>query len=88
MNRAFGIIDPKTQPGVIVVSPGWGLPAAMLTGLVTDLASRGFAVVTIDHTHDSAQPAEVSETPAFASTTDRPGAWGVRPVLRFPGAVP
>jgi hypothetical protein len=40
--------------GVILASPGHGLPVATLTGLMTDLASRGYAVVAIDHPHDAA----------------------------------
>ena len=40
--------------GVILASPGYGLPVATLTGLSIDLASRGYAVVAIDHPHDAA----------------------------------
>jgi PKD repeat protein len=40
--------------GVILVSPGAGMLAALNTALMVDLASRGYAVVAIDHPHDSA----------------------------------
>jgi dienelactone hydrolase len=40
--------------GVILVSPGAGMLAALNTALIVDLASRGYAVVAIDHPHDSA----------------------------------
>jgi pimeloyl-ACP methyl ester carboxylesterase len=40
--------------GVILVSPGAGMLAALNTSLIVDLASRGYAVVAIDHPHDSA----------------------------------
>jgi len=42
-----------TIRGVVLVTPGWGLPAATLTGVVVDLASHGYAVVTVDHPHDA-----------------------------------
>jgi pimeloyl-ACP methyl ester carboxylesterase len=40
--------------GVILVSPGAGMLAALNTALIVDLASRGYAVVAMDHPHDSA----------------------------------
>jgi dienelactone hydrolase len=40
--------------GVVLVSPGAGMLAALNTALMVDLASRGYAVVAIDHPHDSA----------------------------------
>ncbi|MET7752291.1 alpha/beta fold hydrolase [Micromonospora sp. NPDC005367] len=38
---------------VVVLSPGMGTPRWILSGLAADLASRGFAVVAIDHTGES-----------------------------------
>ena len=38
---------------VLLYSPGFGLERTASTALVEDLASRGFVVVTIDHTHDA-----------------------------------
>ncbi|WP_242906215.1 alpha/beta hydrolase family protein [Actinomadura terrae] len=38
---------------VVLFSPGYGSMRAMGTALVEDLASRGYVVVTIDHTYDS-----------------------------------
>ena len=39
--------------GVILVSPGFGNLVAFYTAQVIDLASRGWAVVTFDHPHDT-----------------------------------
>jgi len=38
---------------VVIYSPGGGLPRALGTTLVEDLASRGYVVVTIDHPSDA-----------------------------------
>ncbi|MBG0820847.1 alpha/beta hydrolase [Planomonospora sp. ID91781] len=38
---------------LVVLSPGFGMPRSSLTALSEDLASRGYAVVGIDHTHES-----------------------------------
>ncbi|WP_433195634.1 alpha/beta hydrolase family protein [Nocardia sp. CA-107356] len=39
---------------VVLFSPGYGAPRAFYTGLVTDLASRGFVVLAIDHPYEVA----------------------------------
>ncbi|MEU0504036.1 dienelactone hydrolase family protein [Nocardia sp. NPDC005998] len=39
---------------VVLFSPGYGAPRAFYTGLVSDLASRGFVVLTIDHPYEVA----------------------------------
>ncbi|MBM7809930.1 alpha/beta hydrolase family protein [Saccharothrix algeriensis] len=38
---------------LVVLSPGFTKPRATLTSLAEDLASRGYAVVGVDHTHES-----------------------------------
>ena len=38
---------------VVIVSPGLGTPRFILSGLATDLASRGYVAVTMDHTGES-----------------------------------
>lgn len=38
---------------VVLYSPGGNLPRALGTALVEDLASRGYVVVTLDHTHEA-----------------------------------
>ena len=38
---------------VVVVSPGMATPRWILSGLAADLASRGYAVIVIDHTGES-----------------------------------
>lgn len=39
---------------VVIFSPGYGAPRAVYTGLVTQLASRGFVVFVLDHPYESA----------------------------------
>lgn len=38
---------------VVIFSPGYGAPRAVYTGLATQLASRGFVVVVLDHPFES-----------------------------------
>ena len=48
--------DAPVRPGrhpVVLYSPGFGLERTASTALVEELASRGYIVVTIDHTHDA-----------------------------------
>lgn len=48
----------RTAPGglpVILFSPGDGMDRSSLTGVAEDLASHGFLVAGIDHTHDAGQ---------------------------------
>lgn len=40
---------------VVLYSPGLGDPRTWNTALVEDLASRGYAVVTVDHTHEATE---------------------------------
>ncbi|WP_431964001.1 alpha/beta hydrolase family protein [Nocardia sp. bgisy134] len=39
---------------VVLFSPGYGAPRAFHTGLVADLASRGFVVLAVDHPYEAA----------------------------------
>lgn len=39
---------------VVLLSPGYGAPRAAYTGLATQLASRGFFVLVLDHPYESA----------------------------------
>ena len=43
----------RSVAGVVLVQHGGGTLAAFQTGQVVDLASRGYAVVTMDHPHES-----------------------------------
>jgi pimeloyl-ACP methyl ester carboxylesterase len=54
--------------GVLLVSPGAGMLAALNTALIVDLASRGYAVVAIDHPHDSAVVEQPDGTLVAADT--------------------
>ncbi len=38
---------------LVVLSPGFTLPRATLTGLAEDLASRGYVVAAVDHTYET-----------------------------------
>jgi predicted dienelactone hydrolase len=51
-----GHVDAPVRPGrhpVVLYSAGLGIERTASTALVEDLASRGFVVVTIDHTHEA-----------------------------------
>jgi dienelactone hydrolase len=63
--------DPRRGPRpVLLYSPGFGEPRTWSTTLVTDLASRGYVVVTIDNTYESPEvqfpqgPLRVATLPA------------------------
>ena len=44
----------QTQWPVILFSPGYGAPRAFYTGLVSNLASRGYVVFAVDHPYEVA----------------------------------
>jgi PKD repeat protein len=74
--------------GVILVSPGAGMLAALNTALIVDLASRGYAVVAIDHPHDSAAVEQPDGTLVTADTgLDRHLASALRQRVRDVGVV-
>jgi len=61
----YGQIDTHAEPlaplapggrpwPVVIFSPGYGAPRAVYTGLVTQIASRGFVVFLLDHPYESA----------------------------------
>lgn len=63
--RSYGAIDTHGYPGnpilrpdggvpVVILSSGYGGPRAFYTSLATGLASRGYAVITLDHPYESA----------------------------------
>lgn len=63
--RRYGQIDTHAEAGaplahsqkawpVVILSPGYGAPRAVYTGLATQLASRGFVVFALDHPYESA----------------------------------
>ena len=39
--------------GVLLFMGGFGIPAALYSGLIAELASRGYAVVAFDHPHET-----------------------------------
>jgi len=48
------VSDDRQRWPVVLFSPGYRAPRAFYTELVTDLASRGFVVLAVDHPYDSA----------------------------------
>jgi dienelactone hydrolase len=66
--------------GVILFQPGGGSLVAFYTGLVIELASRGYVVVTTDHPHDSVIVEEPGGEPILEApnSTDLPLAERVR----------
>ncbi|WP_224274843.1 esterase [Streptomyces sp. LS1784] len=59
--RTHARADAPALPGgkrpVVLYSAGFGDPRTWGTGLVEDLASRGYTVVTVDHTYDASEVA-------------------------------
>ncbi|WP_278264568.1 hypothetical protein [Nocardia sp. AG03] len=47
------VSDARPRWPVVLFSPGYGAPRAFYTGLLTDLASRGFVVLAVDHPYES-----------------------------------
>ncbi|MFC8527873.1 alpha/beta hydrolase family protein [Nocardia sp. NPDC057227] len=48
------LADDRPRWPVILFSPGYGAPRAVYTGLLTELASRGFVVLAVDHPYQVA----------------------------------
>ena len=49
-------LDARARPGrypVLIFSPGYSVPHYMYTGLIEDLASRGYVVIAVDHTYET-----------------------------------
>ncbi|MEU8123017.1 lipase [Spirillospora sp. NPDC049024] len=46
--------DARRARPVVLYSPGFGVPRALGTTLAEELASRGYVVVTVDHTYETA----------------------------------
>ncbi|MFI7414953.1 alpha/beta hydrolase family protein [Streptomyces sp. NPDC049627] len=54
--RTWAHTDARPAPGrfpLVVLSPGFTLPRATLTGLAEDLASRGYVVALVDHPYEN-----------------------------------
>ncbi|HEY3502975.1 MAG TPA: lipase [Actinocatenispora sp.] len=54
--RTYGTVGASPLPGrrpLVVLSPGFSLPASSLTALAEDLASQGYVVAAVDHTYES-----------------------------------
>ncbi|GAA2431971.1 lipase [Streptomyces macrosporus] len=50
---AMAPADHRGGRPVVLYSPGLGVPRALGTSTAVELASRGYVVVTVDHTHES-----------------------------------
>jgi dienelactone hydrolase len=49
-------LDARARQGrypVLIFSPGYSVPHALYTGLLEDLASRGYVVIAVDHTRET-----------------------------------
>ncbi|MFJ9824778.1 alpha/beta hydrolase family protein [Streptomyces sp. NPDC101160] len=54
--NTYSAKDVRPAPGrhpLVVLSPGFGVPRFLLTGLATDLASRGYVVASVDHAYEN-----------------------------------
>ena len=54
--NAYRNARPLERPGgypAILFSPGYGVPHALYTSLLEDLASHGFVVIALDHTYET-----------------------------------
>lgn len=66
---------------LVVLSPGFGMPRATLTGLAEELAGRGFAVAGIGHNHEAhgtSFPDGRTTSCAACANPDFPGVGAVR----------
>ncbi|MGK4579522.1 alpha/beta hydrolase family protein [Kitasatospora sp. HPMI-4] len=74
--RTHARADAPALPGgkrpVVLYSAGFGDPRTWGTGLVEDLASRGYVVVTVDHTYDAS---EVAFPDGDLATSVLPALW-------------
>ncbi|MFC9687429.1 alpha/beta hydrolase family protein [Kribbella sp. NPDC056951] len=55
--RSHGVLMAPVRRGrypVVVFSPGFGVPRGLASVVVAELASRGYVVVTVDHTYEAA----------------------------------
>ncbi|MFJ9846771.1 alpha/beta hydrolase family protein [Kitasatospora sp. NPDC101155] len=78
--RTHARADAPALPGgkrpVVLYSAGFGDPRTWGTGLVEDLASRGYTVVTVDHTYDASEvafPDGDLATSVLPALMDQPG---------------
>ncbi|MER7674308.1 esterase [Kitasatospora sp. NPDC096128] len=78
--RTHARTDAPVLPGgkrpVVLYSAGFGDPRTWGTGLVEDLASRGYVVVTVDHTYDASEvafPDGELATSVFPGLMEQPG---------------
>ncbi|MEV7907784.1 alpha/beta hydrolase family protein, partial [Streptomyces anulatus] len=61
---------------LVVLSPGFSVPRSSLTALAEDLASRGYVVAGVDHTHEAAGttfPDGHTEPCAVCGSENKPG---------------
>jgi hypothetical protein len=64
--------------GVLLATGGYGMPVAAYTGLITELASQGYAVVAFDHPHETAYVERPGADPLPGDLTDDEPAFQAR----------
>ena len=64
--------------GVLLFMGGFGTPAALYTGLTTELASRGYVVVAFDHPHETFVVDQPDGPPIPRDTADSAAAFQAR----------
>ncbi|WP_256107178.1 lipase [Streptomyces sp. ODS05-4] len=64
--------DRRTRRPVVLYSPGMGMPRTLGTSTAVELASRGYVVVAVDHTHESS-PVEFPGGRVVPGTRPEPG---------------
>ncbi|WP_172381720.1 alpha/beta hydrolase [Streptomyces sp. MNP-20] len=91
--RTHAFAGARARPGtfpLVVLSPGFRTPGAVLTGLAEDLTSRGYVVAVVDHAYEAAGVAfpgkgvlPCTACGKIGPTTFRPAAEGRAKDLRF-----
>ncbi|MFJ1767279.1 alpha/beta hydrolase family protein [Amycolatopsis sp. NPDC088138] len=81
--RTNAVVDAPAAGGrhslpMVVLSPGWTQPRAVLSGLAEDLASHGYVVTVVDHTYENRATTfpdgHVTDC-AACEVDDQPGFW-------------
>ncbi len=81
--RTWAHEDARPAPGrfpLVLLSPGFGQPRAMLTSLAEDLGSRGYVVALVDHTYEAAGITFPDGRTLACAICDQPPAGGLQAI--------